>query len=199
MTTSFKISYPAPRNRSANNFANLHVRSIKSRKPLLPSDFIAAHNSTPRARRDDSGTWYVGSRKLPACKYAADIPMDRFNAIPSRTRTTPQSYPAFGHLCASVAQESASSKPRVNSSNFGETRAHNPNAPSTCTHAPTSFTRLQISSAGSKAPVFTFPAWIHTMVREEILLGNLSVRIRPCASVGTRVTRFFPSPTMLSA
>src|SRR6266567_4449935 len=50
-------------------------------------------------------------------------------------RTTPQSYPALGHLCASVAQESAFSKPLVKCAYFGEMRAQRPNAPSTWTQA----------------------------------------------------------------
>ena len=86
------------------------------------------------------------------------MPREARRASPFLTRTTPQSYPALGHLCASVAQESAFSNPWAKGAYLGETRAQRPNAPSTWTQAPCSFAAAQIWSAGSKAPVFTLPA-----------------------------------------
>ena len=52
ITTSFSTSKPVARSPCANRCAWAHVRSISSHNPALPSDFNAAHNSTPRARRD---------------------------------------------------------------------------------------------------------------------------------------------------
>jgi hypothetical protein len=54
-TTLFKIANLALCRRSANTFACRQFRSIISRNPLRPSERIAAHNSTPRARRDAYG------------------------------------------------------------------------------------------------------------------------------------------------
>src|SRR2546429_3439082 len=55
ITTSFSTSKPAFRSPWANRCAWAHVRSISAHSPDLPSDFSAAHNSTPRARLDASG------------------------------------------------------------------------------------------------------------------------------------------------
>ncbi len=45
-----------------------------------------------------------------------------------------------------------------------------------------------ISFVGSKAPVFTFPAWTQTMVLPS-KVGRRRERMRPCRSAGTFVTR----------
>src|SRR5205823_12926659 len=76
--------------------------------------------------------------------------------------------------------------------------AHNPNAPSTCTQAACSPAALQISTAGSNAPVFTLPACMQTIVRSD-KCGNLLARIRPWPSASTMVTRFLPNPARLNA
>ena len=46
----------------------------------------------------------------------------------------------------------------------GLTAAHNPKAPSTCTHAPAARAAVVIAARSSKAPVLTFPACAHTIV-----------------------------------
>ena len=91
---------------------------------------------------------------------------------------SPLSYGTFSHLCASVAHESACSTPSARYLSSGQARAHKPNAPSTCTHAPVSCARRQISATGSKAPVFTLPAWMHTIALP-LSGGNRSARMRP--------------------
>ena len=67
----------------------------------------------------------------------------------------------------------------------GTAAAQIPNAPSMWTQAPRSCA-IGISSAnGSNAPVFTLPAWVHTMVGPSIVASasrNASARIRPWSS-----------------
>src|ERR1700675_246654 len=91
ITTSFSTSKPAPRSPRANRCAWAHVRSISAHSPDLPSDFSAAHNSTPRARLDASGVWCIGSRREPGSRYAAVIPIDARSAVPSLTMAKPLS------------------------------------------------------------------------------------------------------------
>ena len=52
------------------------------------------------------------------------------SACSSRTKAMPLSYGTLSHLCASVAQESASSSPRVRCDNSPDARAQSPKAPS---------------------------------------------------------------------
>ena len=61
----------------------------------------------------------------------------------------------------------------------------------------TAFLRAS-AAAGSKEPVFTFPACAQRMVRAS-RCGRASARIRPCPSTGTRTTRFLPSPSSARA
>src|SRR5579875_1560238 len=117
--------------------------------------------------------------------YAALNAMAERKASSCLTMARPQSYPTLGHLWASVDHESAKSKPLVRCAYLGEDAAHRPKAPSTCTQAPAPWARSQISAAGSKAPVFTFPACRHRIVLLSSV-GSRSARILPCSSVGTR-------------
>jgi hypothetical protein len=77
------------------------------------------------------------------------------------------------HLCASVAQESASATPRTKCAYVGLAAAQSPNAPSTCTHAADAWARAQISVVGSNAPVFTFPACMQTIAGP--LMGGIAL------------------------
>lgn len=110
----------------------------------------------------------------------------------------PLSYGTLSHLCASVAHESASPMPATNGRSTGDAAAHRPNAASTCTQAPASRAAAHTSAIGSIAPVFTLPTWMQTRLLL-VRLGRRSARMRPCASVGTRVTRSRPSPLMPNA
>ncbi len=111
----------------------------------------------------------------------------------------PLSYGTFSHLCASVVHESASARPRTRSRYFGETAAHRPKAPSTCSHAPLRRVSSPISTRGSHAPVFTFPACAHTIVGPDVAdsaHSRASGRIRPCVSVATPTIVRLPNPIM---
>src|SRR5687767_15457088 len=68
-------------------------------------------------------------------------------------------------------------------------RAHSPNAPSTCSHAPCSCAASAISRNGSNDPVFTLPACAQMMIgpcRLSSRRRRRSARILPCPSVSTR-------------
>ena len=90
-TTSFRMVKPAARRRCANKFACRQFRSISSASPVRPRERIAAHNSTPRARRDASGAKCQGSRPAPGVRYAALIAMAAWRCSGLRTMATAES------------------------------------------------------------------------------------------------------------
>src|ERR1035438_6601116 len=104
----------------------------------------------------------MGSRWPPCGRYAAVMLMAPRSWSASRTNARPLSYGTLSHLWASVAQESAAAAPATRWACRGLAAAHSPNAPSTCTQAPDSCARRQISATGSNDPVFTLPTWTQT-------------------------------------
>ena len=95
-------------------------------------------------------------------------------------------------MWASVDHESAASWPRIRSRIEGTAAAQIPNAPSTWTQAPRSCAIGISSASGSKAPVFTLPACVQTIVGPSIVASasrSASGRIRPWSSDAIRRTR----------
>ena len=80
------------------------------RRPARPSERSAAYTVKPRARRENSGVQSIASRVAcsSATRYSASSPSRRDAASGCATNASPQSYGTLSHLCASVAQESAS-------------------------------------------------------------------------------------------
>ena len=103
--------------------------------------------------------------------------------------TIPESYGTFSHLCASVVHESASSTPATRWRKRGETAAQIPKAPSTCSHARASRQAAAISGSGSKAPVFTSPAWAQTMVGPDAPSSASRQRVDAHAALVVRCDR----------
>ena len=118
------------------------------------------------------------------------------------TKTSPESYGTFNHLCASVAHESASSMPRVWCLNGALAAAHSPNAPSTCSHPPHRLTIGAISWSGSNAPVLTFPDCAQTItgpITSSSAAASASGRSRPCSSAAIRTGCAAPNPSNRNA
>ena len=118
----------------------------------------------------------------------------------SRTNTSPQSYGTLSHLCASVDHESAPSCPAIRWRSDGTAAAHSPNAPSMWTQASgrSSRTIAMAAASGSKAPLFTLPAWRQTIVgplARPRFARNASRRMRPSWSAATRSGACSPNPS----
>jgi len=115
---------------------------------------------------------------------------------------SPESYGTLSHLCASVAHESARSRPATRCRWRGDAAAQRPNAPSTWNHAPTASAASAIAARSSQAPVLTLPACPLTIVgasERESTSGRSSARIRPWPSAGTVSICSEPSPRNRSA
>jgi hypothetical protein len=110
----------------------------------------------------------------------------------------PQSYVVFSHLCASVAQESASPAPATCRAVAAEAAAQSPNAPSTWTQAPCSRAQAISGTNGSLAPLLTLPACRHTSAGP-LSGGRAEGSIRPWASTGSTTARSRPRPVRPSA
>ena len=152
-----------------------------------------------RARRENSGTAAKGSGRSSSIRYAACRPIAAYNASGSATMASPLSYGTLSVLCASVAQESASSTPATSDRSCDEAAAHKPKAPSTCTQAPCWWANSMPRASGSKEPLCTLPACRQTINgpgarSASVLASASSACIRPWTSAGTTTLRAGPNP-----
>ena len=111
MTTSFSTCETRGAQSGGKFRAWREVRS-RFRHPRCPSDLSAAHSSTPRARRESSGRNTMVRAARPASGTRAWSSHRRSSRQPPREPAQCRCRNSmFGHLCASVAHESASSNP----------------------------------------------------------------------------------------